>query len=146
MRKMWLRVASASWKWEWMRMNKKTIFNIRYLLPVFSVGMSTIGLMGPTSRSPSNALLPSISITSWPGCKTSWTMRHFSLQRSVWLTSVFSHLLSKPSVSCGFYVFVRFLLVISYKEKQLSYTCWMTNDQMSADSFFFYPTAVVCWI
>lgn len=36
----------------------------------------------------------------------------------------------------GFYVFVWFLLVISYKEKQLSYTCRMTNDQMSTESFF----------
>lgn len=50
---------------------------------VFPVGMSTTGLMEPTSRSPSNAPLPSTLIISWPGCKTSLMMRRFSLQRLV---------------------------------------------------------------
>lgn len=94
---------------------KLWIFSKNKMIVMFPIGMSTIGLMEPTSRSPSNALLPSILITSWPGCKTSSMMRHFSLQRSVCFLSVFS-ILSKLSFLCGvFYALLWLLLVLSSK-------------------------------
>lgn len=65
----------------YLKMNQKRQFS------VFLVGMNTTGLMEPTSRSPSNALLPSILTTWWHGCRTSWMMRHFSLPRLVRLNA-----------------------------------------------------------